>query len=679
MKRFFGIVVLLLAAASPRRCAAAHLELRDHRQRIRLPGIRHQREQNNAVSRAPVSLPRARARPIRTPKASCAATSPSTSTSACAAAARAAGSTRRRPPAIPATSTSRTSSTRRRRSARSTAESYFFAPFDYPGNAMVALLKAPGASDGFVLFNFHMGTATTPDSPGADGESIRYVTAQQSRSSRPARAAASSSTCRSRASTPPTARTPTRKVMGGHGSGAEHVVQRQRRRPRLPEEARRRRLDGRRRRLRRQHQPRRRRRRRRVDDDVGQQPRARPAARRRARRVRGVAQAAAVDGAAVRRRRDASCGASREAVLRMGQIREANTATRKNNGMMLASLPPGIVAHRLGARRHLRRRRAGALGPLRRSQGRAQLLPERRPGRRATRATRTTSTIASRSRATSATARRSATGTTPGPTSRPTAGASCCGRRAPYVEASGDTAWLSSSATSGAVYDVLQSRRRRRRSRQPRDLGHRRAPTRRSGRCTSRASTTRSPRWRRRAASATWRRWRRRRARAADVTHYAMLSQKVNSGVSVGRSSIRRGRSADRSRGCRRRSTTTARVAEAFDWNLLADFGGADRDGDADAVQPPARRLGRLQAQRRRPVVVRQQRVDPGRPAHLERAAPRRQDQRRRRLPRADRQQGGGQLLPSARALQRHRGRRADRQVLRLDPDGRLRRRRVSS
>src|SRR5207247_2458107 len=30
-----------------------------------------------------------------------------------------------------------------------------------------------------------------------------------------------------------------------------------------------------------------------------------------------------------------------ETVLRMGQVREAYTSTRKNNGMMLASLPPG--------------------------------------------------------------------------------------------------------------------------------------------------------------------------------------------------------------------------------------------------------------------------------------------------------------------------------------------------
>jgi len=55
------------------------------------------------------------------------------------------------------------------------ADSYFFAPFDFPGNAMIAVLKAPGATDGFASFNFHMGTASTPDSPGSDGESIRVV------------------------------------------------------------------------------------------------------------------------------------------------------------------------------------------------------------------------------------------------------------------------------------------------------------------------------------------------------------------------------------------------------------------------------------------------------------------------------------------------------------------------
>jgi GH15 family glucan-1,4-alpha-glucosidase len=60
-----------------------------------------------------------------------------------------------------------------------TAESYFLAPFGYSGNALVALLKAPGASDGFAIFNFHMGNASNPDTPDASGESLRYVAASK--------------------------------------------------------------------------------------------------------------------------------------------------------------------------------------------------------------------------------------------------------------------------------------------------------------------------------------------------------------------------------------------------------------------------------------------------------------------------------------------------------------------
>lgn len=59
-----------------------------------------------------------------------------------------------------------------------TAESYFFAPFGYEGNALVALLKAPGAREGYVLFNFHMGGGS-PDSPDANGESLRSFPAEQ--------------------------------------------------------------------------------------------------------------------------------------------------------------------------------------------------------------------------------------------------------------------------------------------------------------------------------------------------------------------------------------------------------------------------------------------------------------------------------------------------------------------
>ncbi len=58
-------------------------------------------------------------------------------------------------------------------------ESYFFSPFGVEANVLVAVLKAPGASDGFALFNFHMGAASNPDQPDANGESLRYVTASQ--------------------------------------------------------------------------------------------------------------------------------------------------------------------------------------------------------------------------------------------------------------------------------------------------------------------------------------------------------------------------------------------------------------------------------------------------------------------------------------------------------------------
>ncbi len=52
------------------------------------------------------------------------------------------------------------------------AESYYFAPFGYEGNALIGLMKAPGASDGYALFNFHLGGGA-PDKPDASGEASR--------------------------------------------------------------------------------------------------------------------------------------------------------------------------------------------------------------------------------------------------------------------------------------------------------------------------------------------------------------------------------------------------------------------------------------------------------------------------------------------------------------------------
>ena len=166
----------------------------------------------------------------------------------------------------------------------------------------------------------------------------------------------------------------------------QHVVQRQRRRPRLPEEARRRRLDGLRRR-RSSRTPPTPTPRAAAIATWADNARARQDPRRREGRVRSVAQAAAVDGAAVRRRREEAVAPERSR-LRMGQVREANTATRKNNGMMLAQPAARRVAHRLGARRDLRRSsRSRASGHFDEAKAALNFFLNAGPGRRATRAT----------------------------------------------------------------------------------------------------------------------------------------------------------------------------------------------------------------------------------------------------------------------------------------------------
>jgi len=58
------------------------------------------------------------------------------------------------------------------------AETYFFSPFGLEGNVVIALLKAPGAKDGYILLNFHMGGGS-PDTPDANGESLTPIPAQQ--------------------------------------------------------------------------------------------------------------------------------------------------------------------------------------------------------------------------------------------------------------------------------------------------------------------------------------------------------------------------------------------------------------------------------------------------------------------------------------------------------------------
>ncbi|MBI5537658.1 MAG: hypothetical protein HY898_33350 [Deltaproteobacteria bacterium] len=52
-------------------------------------------------------------------------------------------------------------------------ESFFFSPFGYQGNALVAVIKAATATDAYILLNFHMGSGE--NNPGADGELIKPV------------------------------------------------------------------------------------------------------------------------------------------------------------------------------------------------------------------------------------------------------------------------------------------------------------------------------------------------------------------------------------------------------------------------------------------------------------------------------------------------------------------------
>lgn len=54
------------------------------------------------------------------------------------------------------------------------AETYYFSPFGFEGNAMIAILKATSASEGFALFNFHMGDGS-PDTPNANGERLKVL------------------------------------------------------------------------------------------------------------------------------------------------------------------------------------------------------------------------------------------------------------------------------------------------------------------------------------------------------------------------------------------------------------------------------------------------------------------------------------------------------------------------
>ena len=285
----------------------------------------------------------------------------------------------------------------------------------------------------------------------------------------------------------------------------------------------------------------------------------------------------------------------------MGQIREPNTATRKNNGMILARLPPGewhtgwvrdatyaVVA--LARSGHIDEAKAALNFFLNARRRRLRQLREQRQDYRIS------------------LMRYFGNGAGGGRLEQ---------RSAPNIEIDGWGLFLWARApvrrglgrhragcrrrrAGGTVYDVMKSGVAEPLEANLETLEHRRAPTRRSGRSTSRASTSPSPRWRRRAASATWRRWRDKAGKAADVTHYQALVAEGEHGAFGRRSSISRWRSAARSRGSPAHNYYDGAVAEAVHLEPARRLQRADREGDADRCSTICASAGRLQAQRRR-------------------------------------------------------------------------------
>jgi GH15 family glucan-1,4-alpha-glucosidase len=450
-----------------------------------------------------------------------------------------------------------------------TADSYFFAPFDYPGNAMIALLKAPGASDGFVLFNFHMGTASTPDSPGSDGESIRYVTAQKAvvetgpgggflvyvPLSGVDAADCSNAYGKVMAGTDLSQNTSCsgndvvpafQKKLDANGWMAVAVVFVDSTNP--------------------------------ADADAAAASIATWANNRAPDQLLADAKSELEAWRKPPPSTAPVCGDNEtrlwrqsETVLRMGQIREANTATRKNNGMILASLPPGswhtgwvrdatyaVVA--LARSGHFAEAKAALNFFLNAGPVGAYASYENNVGYRIS-LTRYFGN-----------GQEECDWNTSGPNTETDGWGLFLWAARAYVEASGDTAWLTSATTGGTVYDVLVSQVATSLESNLETSGIVRADSsiwesHQPGKHYAFTTMAAARGFCDMAAMAN------KASKAADVTHFAMLSQKVNAAFQSAflDQQMALGGSIE---GLSAQKYYDGSLAEAFDWNLLADFGG---------------------------------------------------------------------------------------------------------
>ena len=448
-----------------------------------------------------------------------------------------------------------------------TATSYFFAPFDFPQNAMVALLNAPGASDGFVLFNFHMGTATTPDAPGNDGESIRLSSSGNAivetgpgggymvyvplsgvdteDCSNVYSKVTGGMDLTANTSCSGTDVVPGfQKKLDANGWFAVGVIFVDSTNP--------------------------------ADADAAA---AAMVAWANGRTPDKILADARMEFESWRKPPPASvplCGDAEtrlwrqsEAVLRMGQIREPNTATRKNNGMILASLPPGswhtgwvrdatyaVVA--LARSGHFAEAKAALDFFMNAAPVGAYASYENNVNYRIS-LTRYFGN-----------GQEECDWNTSGPNTETDGWGLILWAARAYVDASGDTAWLSTTTPYGAVYDVLQAQVAGALESNLESSGIVRADSsiwevHQPGKHYAFTTLAAARGFCDMAAMAN------KAGKASDVTHYAMLSGRVNTALQAAflDQQMAIGGSVE---GLAAQKYYDGSVAEVFDWNLLSDY-----------------------------------------------------------------------------------------------------------
>ena len=552
-----------------------------------------------------------------------------------------------------------------------TADSYFFSPFDFAGNMVVGLLHAPGASDGFVLLNFHMGG--TQYQPDVNGESLTAIPAQMAISETGPGGGAMvyvplSGVDHADCQNVFGAVTAGQDLGSNQSCSGSDVV------PGFQQKLG---ADGW------------------MAVGIGFVENASDAATmamqisawgngRTGDKLLADAQAEWTAwrkpppaGTALCDDEHTKVWRQSEAVLRMGQVREPAITGRKNTGMMLASLPPGPWHTgwvRDGTYATVALARSGHF-----AEAKAALnffLNAGPVGKYSSFVSNQTYRISVVRYFGSGEEEADYSGQSTPNIEIDGWGLVMWAARQ-YVEASGDTAWLSSPTTLGpTVYQALVQG-----IAQPLEANLE----------TNGIVKSDSGIWevhdanKKHFAFTTMAAARgfcdlaalaKKSGNAADASHYATLSAKVKTAF-LGAFVDAQGALGGSHRGDRPEPVLRRLGGDRLHLEHPPRLRRRDGHRDAGRARPAQGGERGVQAQQRRAELVRQQRVDPGRSAHLQRAPPQRARCRGRQLRQPGHRSGRGQLLPAPGALQRGRHRRAHRQLHGQHPHGRVRRGRL--